>query len=257
MTKSERNAFDDSEIPASLAERAQMMHNLMVAHATGLTADSAMYQLLRREFMASETLKPLLPDFVRTCRTLDVFWPYIKGRAGTYADRRHIIGTAFVPLLDHLEDRHRAPVDAATSETLQTFDSEGVHAVWEKALQRRQADPEGAITIARTLLETVCKRILDDLQTTYTDKQDLPKLYSMTASALNLAPNQHSEEAIKAILGGAIAVVNGIGTLRNKLSDSHGRGGKPVKPAARHASLAVNMAGTLATFLVETHTDRT
>ena len=50
--------------------------------------------------MASETLKPLLPDFVRTCRTLDVFWPYIKGRAGTYADRRHIIGTAFVPLLD-------------------------------------------------------------------------------------------------------------------------------------------------------------
>jgi len=76
----------------------------------------------------------------------------------------------------------------------------------------------------------------------------------MTASALNLAPNQHSEEAIKAILGGAIPLVNGIGTLRNKLSDSHGRGGRPVKPAARHASLAVNIAGALATFLVETHT---
>lgn len=89
---------------------------------------------------------------------------------------------------------------------------------------------------------------LIQLQITYTDKEDLPKLYSMTASALNLTPNQHSEEAIKAILGGAIAVVNGIGTLRNKLSDSHGRGGKLVKPAARHANLAVNMAGTLATF---------
>jgi hypothetical protein len=248
--------FDDSEIPASLVERTMMMENLLIARATGLGADSAMYESLRREFMASETLKPLLPDFVRTCRTLDVFWPYIKGRAGTYADRRHIIGTAFVGLLDYLESRHRAPVDAAASETLQTFDSEGVHGVWEKALQRRHTDAEGAITIARTLLETVCKRILDDLQITYTDKEDLPKLYSMTASALNLAPNQHSEEAIKAILGGAIAVVNGIGTLRNKLSDSHGRGGKPVKPAARHASLAVNMAGTLATFLVETHTDR-
>ncbi len=248
--------FDDNEIPASLVERAMMMENLMIARATGLGADSAMYESLRREFMASETLKPLLPDFVRTCRTLDVFWPYIKVRAGTYADRRHIIGTAFVPLLDYLESRYRAPVDAAASETLQTFDGEGVHAVWEKALQRRHTDAESAITIARTLLETVCKRILDDLQITYTDKEDLPKLYSMTASALNLAPNQHSEEAIKAILGGAIAVVNGIGTLRNKLSDSHGRGGKPVKPAARHASLAVNMAGTLATFLVETHTDR-
>jgi hypothetical protein len=218
-----------------------MMENLMIARATGdLAADTAIYESLRREFMAGETLKPLLPDFVRTCRTLDVFWPYIKARAGSYADRRHIIGTAFVPLIDYLESRHRAPVDAAASETLQTFDSEGVHAVWEKALQRRHTDAEGAITIARTLLETVCKRILDDLHITYTDKEDLPKLYSMTASALNLAPNQHSEEAIKAILRGAIAVVNGIGTLRNKLSDSHGRGGKPVKPAARHASLAVN-----------------
>src|ERR1043165_5461104 len=84
-----------------------------------------------------------------------------------------------------------------------------------------------------------------DPSTAYTDKQDLSKLYSMTATALNLAPNQHSEEAIKAILGGAIAVVNGIGTLRNRMSDSHGRGGKPVRPGGRHASLAVNMAGTL------------
>jgi hypothetical protein len=163
VTKSERTMLDESEIPHPLIERAMMMENLMIAHATGLSASSATYELLRREFMASETLKPLLPHFVRTCRTLDVFWPYIKGKAGTYADRRHIIGTAFSPLLDYLEDRHRAPVDAAASETLQTFDSEGVHAVWEKALQRRHTDAEGAITIARTLLETVC----DEYSTTF------------------------------------------------------------------------------------------
>jgi abortive infection Abi-like protein len=47
-------------------------------------------------------------------------------------------------------------------------------------------------------------------------------------------------------------LVNGIGTLRNRLSDSHGRGGKPVRPSPRHASLAVNLAGGVATFLVET-----
>ncbi|WP_271606723.1 abortive infection family protein [Bradyrhizobium sp. CCBAU 11434] len=51
-------------------------------------------------------------------------------------------------------------------------------------------------------------------------------------------------------------LVNGIGTLRNRLSDSHGRGGKPVKPSSRHASLAANTAGAIATFLVETHLDR-
>ncbi len=78
----------------------------------------------------------------------------------------------------------------------------------------------------------------------------------MTAKVLNLAPDQHTEEPIKAILGGAMTLVNGIGTLRNRLSDSHGRGGKPVRPSARHAKLAVNLAGALATFLVETFTER-
>ncbi|MBL6432334.1 MAG: abortive infection family protein, partial [Alphaproteobacteria bacterium] len=74
---------------------------------------------------------------------------------------------------------------------------------------------------------------------------------------LNLAPNQHTEEPIKAILGGAMHLVNGIGTLRNRLSDSHGRGGKlPVKPSPRHANLAVNTAGAVATFLVETLRER-
>ena len=124
-------------------------------------------------------------------------------------------------------------------------------------LARRTSDPEGAITLARTLLETVTKRILDEMGETYADKDDLPKLYSNAAKALNLAPSQHTEEPIKAILGGAMALVNGVGTLRNRLSDSHGRGGKlPVKPSPRHANLAVNTAGTIATFLVETHLER-
>jgi hypothetical protein len=95
---------------------------------------------------------------------------------------------------------------------------------------------------------------LDERGTVYTDKEDLPKLYSLTAKALNLAPDQHTEEPIKAILGGAMTVVNGIGTLRNRFSDAHGRGGRaPVRPSPRHASLAVNIAGAVATFLVETH----
>jgi hypothetical protein len=105
--------------------------------------------------MAYQILQPLLPEFVRTCRTLDVFWPFIKDRADTYAGRRKIIGVAFNQLMDHLEQRNRAPVDAIAPDMLETFDSEGVHAVWTKALNRRSSDPEGAITVARTLLETV------------------------------------------------------------------------------------------------------
>lgn len=234
-----------------------MMEGILIACATGGSSETRIYEHLRREFMTDPAVRDLLPNFVRTYRNLGSFWPFIKHEAATYAERRQIISAAFTPLMDYLEGRDAAPVDSIASDVLETFDPDGVHAVWVKALARRTSDPEGAITIARTLLETVSKRILDELGESYTDKDDLPKLYANAAKALNLAPNQHSEEPIKAILGGAMNLVNGIGTLRNRLSDSHGRGGRlPVKPSPRHASLAVNTAGAIATFLVDTFLER-
>lgn len=236
-----------------------MMEGILIATATsGNTfTGGEVYEHLRREFIRNSEIENLLPSFVRTYRDLKSFWPYIKNKASTYAERRTIIGGGFTPLIDWLEGRQNSPGDQVVSDALETFDADGVHAVWAKALARRTSDAEGSITVARTLLETVCKRILDERETPYTGNEDLPKLYAMAADELNLAPNKHSEEPIKAILGGAMNLVNGIGTLRNRLSDSHGRGGKlPVKPSPRHASLAVNTAGAVATFLVETYLER-
>lgn len=246
--------IDAAELPESLIEKLAMLEGTLIDAATGGSGDNALYVHLRRELVQDEELKPLLPAFVRSYRDLSAFWGWIKYEEGTYAGRRKLIGEAFTPIMDHLEGRGRAPADAAMSEALATFDPDGVHAVWTKALARRASDPEGAITVARTLLETVCKRILDEKAGGYSEKDDLPKLYSLTAKALNLAPDQHTAEPIKAILGGAMTMVNGLGTLRNRLSDAHGRGGKiPVRPSERHASLAVNLSGAMATFLVETY----
>lgn len=247
----------DEELPTSLIEQVTMMEGILIAAATGGSRDDGVYQRLRRELLANREIRERLPPFVRTYRSLDAFWPYIKNEAGTYAERRQLIGGAFTPLVDWLEGRHDHPGDEVVTSALETFDLEGVHAVWTKALSRRASDAEGAITIARTLLEAVCKRILDEQGVEYSDKDDLPKLYSSAARALNLAPDQHSEEPIRVILGGAMNLVNGIGTLRNRLSDSHGRGGRrPVKPSPRHASLAVNAAGAIAAFLVETYREK-
>ncbi len=94
---------DETELPSSPAERAMMMESLMTERATGgLRANTRVYEHLRREFMADPTTKDLLLDFVRTSRTLDAFWPWIKNEAGNYADRRRIISNAFAPLCDHL-----------------------------------------------------------------------------------------------------------------------------------------------------------
>ena len=247
----------ENELPDSTIEQIKMMEGILVDAATGGSLVDDTYEHLRRELMNDHEIKSLLPDFVRTHRSLRAFWPFIKNEAATYAERRQIISAAFTPLVDILEGQNSAPVDSVTSDTLQLLDTEHVHAVWSKALSRRTNDPEGAITLARTLLETVTKRILDDLSLDYTNKDDLPKLYAKAAKVLNLAPDQHSEEPIKAILGSVMNLVNGIGTLRNRLSDSHGKGGSlPVRPSPRHASLAVNAAGAVATFLVETHREK-
>jgi Abortive infection C-terminus len=144
------------------------------------------------------------------------------------------------------------PADELISGVLIAFDTSGVHEAWRKALERRTSDPDGAITAAKTLVETVCKHILDEAGASYGESDDLPKLYSAAAACLNLAPSQHSEPLFKSILGNCQAVVGHLAGLRNRLGDSHGQGKRAVRPLPRHAELAVNLAGSMAMFLVST-----
>jgi hypothetical protein len=123
-------------------------------------------------------------------------------------------------------------------------------------LDRRNDDPEGAITAARTLLETVCKHLLDDMAVPYANDVDLPKLWHLCAEKLNLSPGQHTEVAFKTVLGNAQSIVNALGSLRSKIGDAHGQGRRPVRPRPRHAELVVNLAGAMASFLIATWNER-
>jgi hypothetical protein len=215
---------------------------------------TAEYVLLRKELLASR-LKDRLPRFVTTCRALGEFWHFIQPKFPTYKERRDYIAALLEPLLAELE-RQPAPSDAGAAQALVRMSSAYVEEQWRKALDRRTSDPDGAITAARTLLEAVCKHILDAAGVSYKPKDDLPDLYGSVAKTLNLSPAHHTEEIFKQILGGCFSVVQGLGALRNKISDAHGQGSKPVRPAPRHAELAVNLAGAVAAFLWATHEQR-
>jgi hypothetical protein len=145
-----------------------------------------------------------------------------------------------------------SPADDAISQALTDFEPDTVAARWTQALDRRDTDPAGAITLARTLLEDVCKWIIVEAGEAYEEKDDLPVLYRKLAKILNLAPDGHTEPVFKQILGSCQSVVESLGSLRNKIGDAHSPGPKKVKPAARHAELAVNLSGTMAKFLVST-----
>ena len=174
----------DSDLPDRPFERAQMLQNLLIARATGGPGDEATYQALRRYFFDDPAIKPLLPEFIRTSRDLSQFWGYIKPAADNYQLRREIIWEAFQPLLDHLEAGHRSPSDLTITDALNFLQADKVTEAWQKAIARRHTDPDGAITTARQLLESVCKTILDDLKIDYPADADLPKLWALSSQRL-------------------------------------------------------------------------
>lgn len=240
-------------------DAASELKHLMISRATDAPKiDARVYKAARDTVLSDPPAANLAPECVRICRSPDEVWTYVKGQFGldTYQSRREFFRSEFEPLLSALERFGSAPLDDLVSAEAEALNSASVLAAWGKALERRGADSDGAITAARTLLESVCKTILDDVGETYGSGDDLPKLYRAVSKALKLAPADYTDEQLRRILGGATTVVEGLGSLRNREGDAHGRGRKSYKPSARHAGLAVNLAGSVAVFLMQTWEDR-
>jgi len=111
-------------------------------------------------------------------------------------------------------------------------------------------DYDGAITNARTLVESVCFFILEESKTPYESNGNLIKLYKKVHKVLKMDPALYQEDCFKQILSGIISIINGLSNLRNVMSDAHGRSKtKYYKPTDRHAILAVNIAKVISEFL--------
>lgn len=236
----------------NLVNKVESLKIMLVPRATGGTGDDGEYIELRRVLISTPRIAKLIPQVVHICRNLSEFWGFIKPKFAKYAEREDYLRKQFHPLLTMLESESRTPSDAGITATVHAVSSSYIQEAWQKALERRATDSEGAITAARTLLESVCKHVLDASATAYDDDADLPKLYTLTSKQLKLSPSQHTEQLFKQMLGGCQTVVEGVGAMRNKHSDAHGKSASWTKPEARHAELAVNLSGAMATFLLQT-----
>lgn len=235
-------------------KRAEYLQDILVNHATGGNADDAEYKSLRKYFLDREEYEDLLPDFVLARRNLSQFWGFIKNKFGTYAERREFIWEKFSVLLNFIEKENKNSIsESLSNKNLVNFGANTIHQEIQKGLKRVKIDPEGTITLAKTILESTCKFIADKKAIKYDDSTDLSVIYKSIAKELNLSPDQHNENIFKQILGGCSGIVNGLGMLRNRFGDDHGKGLSKIKPAPRHAELAVNLAGTMALFLIDTY----
>lgn len=99
-----------------------------------------------------------------------------------------------------------------------------------------QADYDGAITNARSLVEAVLAAIEKECEANPPAYDgDLPKLYKRVQKHLNLSPeNPGINNSLKQTLTGFISIICGLSGLSNKMGDRHVR---EYKPAEHHAAL--------------------
>ncbi len=184
-------------------EALEAFQNLLISIATGAKNVEVEYRKLRIDVNSLSGVNELLPSFARTCRNSDQFWQFIKSKFSTYQERRDYIAKEFSQAFNYLESLSKNIVDVTVSASVNAVTHKYIDAEWKKALIRNKTDPEGAITTARTLVETTCKYILDSSKIEFDDGMELPRLYKLVAQSLNLAPDQHTEQIFRQILGGA------------------------------------------------------
>jgi len=114
-----------------------------------------------------------------------------------------------------------------------------------------EGDYSGAITNARSLIEAVLTGIERELADEAVEYDgNLGGLYKRVQKLLSLEPDRKDiSDALRQILSGLTSIVNGLATMRNKMSDAHA---STYRPSKHHAKLAVYAATTLADFLFET-----
>jgi len=126
----------------------------------------------------------------------------------------------------------------------------------EEAIHDR---PAMVFDLAKALVETICKTILDELGVGYDNNFDAPRLLRETLIRLQLFPSGHKSpsavtESIKKTANGLMTTVQGLCDLRNQEGiASHGREAFSANLEPVQALLAASAADTVAGFLWNVH----
>lgn len=132
-----------------------------------------------------------------------------------------------------------------------------IHAI-ENALE---SVPDFAFDLSKTLVESMCKTVLEDLGQPANPKWDCPQLLRETMNRLALLPRGHpggkdARDCVEKTIRGMLQTIQGLCELRNKHGlASHGRDVQAARMDLRQATLAAQAADTIVSFLYRIHRD--
>jgi hypothetical protein len=151
--------------------------------------------------------------------------------------------TANLPLRD---------LDSGLVDAAKKLNFDDVLQQWRDAQSALGVDPPDATTRACRLLETLCKHILKTKGIPLPGNESIQPLFTAASRSLKFAPEQQSSNDLRAIASGMIALVASVGALRTHAGTAHGTVPGAQSVTFSQARLAVNAAGILSTFLMDT-----
>lgn len=144
------------------------------------------------------------------------------------------------------------PIYDELTSLLSRIDSPSIKEKWEKTLYRRKTDPSGAITAAKSMLESTLKWIIEQNGGTPTDNNK--ELFKNAIQYLQL---DIKGTAIEKTIDGLNLVIWAVGDMRNRKGDAHGSSTSSPPPTPAEAGLCVNMSGAVVLYLLEQYNSRT
>ncbi|WHY63657.1 abortive infection family protein [Cytobacillus firmus] len=195
-----------------------------------------------------------VPSFITACRTVEETVDELYSDGAPDFVQVNYVNLSFNKYIDFLEEQQLdVKIVHVEAEVPEELKFEYILESIEKCENRiNSGDYSGAVTSAKTLVEGVCKEILNKFaDITIDNKTDLPALFTKVRQNLNLDPRDPDlDKALKEVLTGLIKIVNGISEIRNKRGDSHI---PTYKIDRHHALIVVNSAKTVVTFLFNTY----
>lgn len=123
------------------------------------------------------------------------------------------------------------------------------------------SEPGEAIALAKEIVESCCKLILDDRKVEYSSKAEIPDLLKLLRKELKIMPEGIEDTTkgaseIRDILTSLGRIAHSLAPLRNAYGKGHGRGRgfKGLQP--RHARLAIGAASTFVDFVLDRHSSQ-
>lgn len=184
----------------------------------------------------------------------DLYWGSSISR---YDERYARIYEKCKAIMDRLEGG--SSVIIKTADNLKgKFSSEYMSQQIELMVSMQSTNPTNAIGMAKELIESCCKTILEDLGIAWSKTDDVPQITNKTMDALNLLPANVQEtdpgaDAVKAVLGNLRAIPSKLAEIRNPFGSGHGKSASFQGLEERHAKLAVGSSITFVDFIWSTY----